>query len=224
MFIGHYAAAFALKGKVKDSSLGMLFIATQFVDILFFPFVVLGIEKMRFVENFTAVNDFDMYFYPFTHGLLSTAIWAVTFYAVYYFFINKNQPNRKAIAWAMALGVLSHWFADLVVHTPDLPLVTGEPKLGFGLWNNKLITFLTEAVLLIISVIFYLSRTKSVAKTGDYAAVGFTVFMLVVNYLNLYVLPKNDDIVSLTVSALGSYFIFAGIAFWVERKRVSYNS
>ena len=56
MFIGHYAAAFALKGKVKDSSLGMLFIATQFVDILFFPFVVLGIEKMRFVENFTAVN------------------------------------------------------------------------------------------------------------------------------------------------------------------------
>jgi membrane-bound metal-dependent hydrolase YbcI (DUF457 family) len=133
MFVGHYAAAFALKGKVKDSSLGMLFIATQFVDILFFPFVIIGIEKMRLVEGFTAVNDFDMYFYPFTHGLLGSVVWAVIFYAVYYLVFAKSNVSRNAIAWAMALGVLSHWFADLIVHTPDLPLVNGEPKFGFGL-------------------------------------------------------------------------------------------
>jgi hypothetical protein len=44
--------------------------------------------------------------------------------------------------------------------------------------------------------------------------------MLLVNYLNLYVLPKNDDINALTISALLSYFIFAGIARWVDKKRV----
>jgi hypothetical protein len=52
MFVGHYAAAFALKGKEKDASLGMLFIATQFVDILFFPFVLAGIENLKFVKGF----------------------------------------------------------------------------------------------------------------------------------------------------------------------------
>jgi hypothetical protein len=220
MFVGHYAAALALKGKVKGSSLGMLFIATQFVDILFFPFVILGIEKMRLVEGFSAVNDFDMYFYPFTHGLLGSVVWAVIFYAVYYFVLAKSNAGRNAIAWAMALGVLSHWFADLIVHTPDLPLVNGEPKLGFGLWNSKELTYSVEAVVLIAGLIYYLKNTTAVSKVGSYAATGFVVFMLLLNYLNLYVLPKNDDINALTISALLSYFVFAGIAHWIDKKRV----
>ncbi|MFT6205693.1 MAG: hypothetical protein ACI9V1_003245 [Spirosomataceae bacterium] len=220
MFVGHYAVAFALKGKVKDSSLGMLFIATQFVDILFFPFVLLGIEKMRLVEGFTAVNNFDMYFYPFTHGLLGSVVWAVIFYAVYYIVVAKGKANRKAIAWIMALGVLSHWFADLIVHTPDLPLVSGEPKLGFGLWESKELTYGVEAVLLIAGLIYYLKNTIAVSKIGNFAATGFVVFMLLVNYLNLYVLPKNDDINALTTSALASYFILAGVAYWADKKRV----
>jgi hypothetical protein len=69
MFVGHYALAFALKGKEKTTSLGMLFIATQFVDILFFPLTLLGIERINFVENFTARNNFDLEFMPYTHGL-----------------------------------------------------------------------------------------------------------------------------------------------------------
>lgn len=219
MFVGHYTAAFALKGKVKDTSLGMLFIATQFVDILFFPFVVYGIEKMRFVEGFTAVNDFDMYFYPFTHGLVGSVVWAAIFYAVYYFIIAKGSINRKAIAWAMALGVLSHWFADLIVHTPDLPIVNGEPKFGFGLWHSKEMTFAVEAIFLIVGLVFYLKKTSAVSKVGNYAAIGLVVFLLLVNYLNLYVLPKENDINVLTISALASFFIFAGIAHWVEKKR-----
>lgn len=52
MFVGHYAAAFALKAKVPKTSLGMLFLATQFVDILFFPFALWGIEHLEFVEGY----------------------------------------------------------------------------------------------------------------------------------------------------------------------------
>lgn len=219
MFVGHYAAAFVLKGKVKTSSLGMLFIATQFVDILFFPFVLLGFEKLRFVEGFTAVNNFDMYFYPFTHGLAGSLIWAAIFYALYYYFFSKNNVHRKAIAWAMALGVLSHWFADLIVHTPDLPIVNGEPKFGFGLWESKEATFVVEAVFLIAGLVYYLLNTSAASKLGKYIATGFVAFLLLVNYLNMYVLPKNDEINALTISALASFFIFAGIAHWVEKKR-----
>lgn len=219
MFVGHYAAAFALKGKFKDASLGMLFIATQFVDILFFPFVVLGIEKMRFVENFTAVNNFDMYFYPFTHGLLGSVCWAILFFIIYYLVIAKNNSNKNAIAWAMALGVLSHWFADLIVHTPDLPLLYGEPKLGFGLWENKLTTFLLETGLLVAGFIYYLKCTKSNSKYGDFWATQLLIFLIISSRINLYVLPKNDNINALTTSALASYFIFAGIAFWVDKHR-----
>ena len=53
MFIGHYSAALALKRVEKKVSLGWLFLAVQFVDILFFPLVLLGVERLTIVENFT---------------------------------------------------------------------------------------------------------------------------------------------------------------------------
>lgn len=219
MFVGHYAAAFALKGKEKGASLGMLFIATQFVDILFFPFAMMGIEKLRFVEGFTAVNNFDMYFYPYTHGLVGSLFWAVLFYVLYYFFVANGKTNRKGIAIVMALGVLSHWFTDLIVHSPDLPILSGDPKLGFGLWNNKWLTYLVEAALVIVGWLYYQKKTKAITMRGKYIGGIFVFFLLGLNYLNLFVLPANEDIASLTISALVFYFLLAGVAFWVDRQR-----
>jgi len=218
MFVGHYAAAFALKGKEPKASLGWLFIATQFVDILFFSFAVMGWEKMEFVEGLTETNDFHMEF-PFTHGLIGSLIWSLLFAGLYYLISGKKGSHTKSVALVLGLGVLSHWFADLLVHTPDLPLIHGEPKFGFGLWHNKLATFGLEAVVLLLGLWYYLKRTNAKNLLGKYAAIGFVVFLLLINYLNYYVLPPNHDLVGLTISALASYFLFAGLAFWVDTKR-----
>ena len=219
MFVGHYAAAFALKGKEKSASLGMLFIATQFVDILFFPFTLLGIERIKLVDNFTAVNNFDLEYMPYTHGLLGSLFWSVLFYVLYRYVFAKDKTNAKSIAMVMALAVLSHWFADLIAHTPDLPIINGEPKFGFGLWRNKLLTFITEAALLGISLYYYLKNTEALVPIGRYAAVGFTVFLILSAFVNFYLMPPEKNIVPLAISALVSYAAFAGIAFWVDRKR-----
>ncbi|OJJ21781.1 hypothetical protein BKI52_14870 [marine bacterium AO1-C] len=219
MFVGHYAAAFALKGKEKKASLGMLFIAAQFVDILFFPFVVIGIERLKFVPGFTAVNNFNLEYYPFTHGLLGSLFWAGLFYVGYRFVLVKNKPQKASIALVMALGVLSHWFTDLIVHTPDLPLVSGAPKFGFGLWKSKALTFAAEAILLVLSLWYYLRQTQAKSALGRYAAIAFIGFLLLINYLNMFVLPANDEINALTISALFFYFLFALIAHFVERSR-----
>ena len=216
MFVGHYAAAFALKGKEKGASLGMLFIATQFVDILFFPFVLAGFENLKFVKNFTAVNNFNMNYYPFTHGLVGAVFWSLLFYALYYFICTKKNKN---IATIMAIAVISHWFTDLIVHIPDLPLLHGDPKFGLGLWNNKLATYGVEAFLLIGGLLYYLKNTKASTNIGKYSAIVFVILLLLINYLNLYVLPANDDITSLTISALFFYFLFALIAYFIDKKR-----
>jgi hypothetical protein len=52
MFVGHYAASLALKKFEKRASLGVLFLAVQFVDILFFPLVLLGIERINITNIF----------------------------------------------------------------------------------------------------------------------------------------------------------------------------
>jgi membrane-bound metal-dependent hydrolase YbcI (DUF457 family) len=220
MFVGHYAAAFALKGKEKSTSLGMLFMAVQFVDILFFPFTLLGIERIKLVENFTAVNNFDLEFMPFTHSLLGSLFWAMLFYLLYRYFLAKNKVNSKDIALVMALGVLSHWFADLIAHTPDLPIINGEPKFGFGLWRNKLLTFLTEAGLLVLTLFYYLKKSQPVLPIGRYAAIGLIGLLIFASFMNFYVLPQETNMVKLALSALLAYFAFAGLAFWVDTKRV----
>ena len=95
------------------------FLAVQFVDILFFPFVMLGIERLNIIENFTSSTHFELEYMPYTHSLLATFYMGCpnlsTFFALY-----VVLPVR--IALVIAIGVMSYWFLDLLVHTPDLPL------------------------------------------------------------------------------------------------------
>ncbi len=183
MFIGHYAAAFSLKSVEKKASLGMLFIAVQFVDYLFFILVPLGVEKFRLVENYTAINHFDLYFYPYTHGLLASVIWAVLIYGLWRYMPSFKAMGNGRVALVMGLAVLSHWFVDLIVHTPDLPLLgDNSPKVGLGLWHNFMGTILLEVALLIGGLLLYLRSTKGVGALGKYAMIIFVV----INDLSLY--------------------------------------
>ncbi|MEE9372273.1 MAG: hypothetical protein V3V00_04395 [Saprospiraceae bacterium] len=203
MFIGHYAPALFLKGVENKASLGMLFIAVQFVDILFFPFVLMGIERLNIVPDFTPSTHFELIFYPYTHGLLASVLWGLAFYLIYRILIGKTKRNSIIIG----IAVLSHWFLDLLVHTPDLPLLGDNSlKLGFGIWNNSILTFVVEAGLLFAGLWYYLKNTNPVNNfIGKYGIILFSVFMLVLAYLNLFVLPAPENKIALTVSALGSY-------------------
>jgi hypothetical protein len=50
MFVGHYSASFAGKASDKPIPLWLLFVAVQFIDVLWSIFVLLGIEKVRSSE------------------------------------------------------------------------------------------------------------------------------------------------------------------------------
>ena len=53
MFIGHYAPAFAGATSSESPRLDALFVAAQLVDIAFFSFLILSIEKMRMLPGAT---------------------------------------------------------------------------------------------------------------------------------------------------------------------------
>jgi len=221
MFVGHYAASLALKSVDKTVSLGILFLAVQFVDILFFPLVLMGIEHFNIVENFTESTHFELDFMPYTHSLFASFLLAVGVYIVFRIVPSKETANRNKKALVMAIAVLSHWFFDLIVHTPDLPLLDdNSAKLGFGLWNNAIATYLLEAVLLIVGLGIYLKLTKATTFVGKYGMIIFVVLMLIINANNIFGPPLGSDVVTMAISALLMYFIFAGVAFWLDRKRI----
>src|SRR5437763_2436953 len=64
MFVGHYGVAFAVKTERNKIPLWVLFVAVQLLDFLWAPFVLLGIEKVRFVPGITATNALDLYYMP----------------------------------------------------------------------------------------------------------------------------------------------------------------
>lgn len=216
MFVGHYAASLALKKFEKRASLGILFLAVQFVDILFFPFVLLGIERINIVENFTQSTHFELEYLPYTHSLLAFVVWSGAAYALFRWVVVKNH----SVAIVVALAVFSHWLLDLLVHTPDLPLASdATTKLGLGLWNNAIATYTLEAGLLILGLWLYLRSTKAVTSVGKYGMGVFVGFLLLVNVANIFGPPMVDSELGLAVFALTSYLLFAAVAFWLDRKR-----
>ena len=216
MFVGHYAASLALKSYEKEASLGVLFLAVQFVDIVFFPLVLLGIERLNFIENYTASTHFELEYMPFTHSLLATLFWAGAAYALFRWVLLK----KNSVAVVIALAVFSHWLLDLVVHTPDLPLWSdASSKFGLGLWNHPVMTYALEAILLLGGLWLYLGSTSASSKTGKYGMAIFVLFLLLINVLNIFGPLQGENKLWLSITAMASYFSFAGVAFWLDKKR-----
>ena len=220
MFVGHYGAALALKSTERRLSLGILFLGVQLVDVLFFPFVMAGIERMRIVPNFTESTHFELIYMPYTHSLVASLAWAALVAGLAYT-LSGAAERRLSIAMVAGAAVLSHWLFDLVVHTPDLPLLTdSSPKIGFGLWNHALLTYAIEAALLLGGLWLYMRSTRAVRKSIA-ARLGVPIFvalLLVVNVQNLFGSPPPSFNAAFWM-AMGSYLGFAGIAFWLDRLR-----
>jgi hypothetical protein len=134
MFIGHYAPAFVVRKFDDVIPLWLLFLAVQFVDVLWSVFVMLGIEKAQIVPGITATNPLDLYYMPYTHSLVAAIGWAVVV-AVGMRFLSRFRSSRQSpLIDAM---VLSHWFLDLLVHRPDLPLYDNTAKVGWDYGTTR---------------------------------------------------------------------------------------
>jgi len=216
MFVGHYAAALALKKVDRTASLGLLFLGVQFVDILFFPFVLMGIERINIIENYTQSTHFELEYMPYTHSLLASFLCAGFIYIVF----RLIPPRSKSVALVMCIAVLSHWFFDLIVHTPDLPIWSdASTKLGFGLWNNAIATYVIESAFLAVGLWLYLRSTKATSSIGKYGMGIFVMILLFVNAINIFGPPFGDSKVSLATSALAMYFLFASAVHWLDGRR-----
>ncbi len=216
MFVGHYAASLALKKYEKTASLGILFLAVQFVDIVFFPLVLLGVERLNVVENFTDATHFELIYMPYTHSLVASLAWAALAYALFRWVVVKS----RRVAIVVAIAVASHWVLDLLVHTPDLPLWSdASPKLGLGLWNYAAATYVLEAALLLAGLWWYLRATRPTGAIGKWGMTAFVVVLLMINVVNLFGPLQGDSKVMLAATALLSYFLFAAVAFWLDTKR-----
>jgi hypothetical protein len=216
MFVGHYGPSFAAKALIKPVPLWVLFLAVQLLDVFWSIFVILGIEKVRIAPGITATNPLDLYYMPYTHSLAAAILWSLAALALYrVLFRSSGWPAAGVVGAA----VFSHWILDLLVHRPDLPLYDDAVKVGLGLWNYPAAAFALEVAFLFGGMVLYFRATEPVGAGGRYGMVIFGFVMLAVQSLVFFGPPPSSDKAA-AVTALGSYFVFAGVAWWLERKRI----
>jgi len=210
MFVGHYGVSLAAKRVAPTIPLWALFMAVQLLDVLWAPFILLGIEKVRIVPGITASNPLDLYYMPYTHSLLSALLWSAAALIVYRLFATWGPVGRAA--FVVALAVFSHWILDFLVHRPDLPLYDNTAKVGLGLWNVPAVAFALEAALLFGGM--WLSF-----GTGSVPRLRMVVFGLVMLAIQAYVFfgppPVSDTAAACT--ALAAYAVFAAVVARLER-------
>ena len=130
MFVGHYGPSLALRRASGGVPLWVLFLAVQFVDVLWALFVIFGVEKVRITPGFTESSPLDLYYMPYTHSLAASIGWALLLGWLASFVWSRRG------GFVVGACVLSHWFLDLPAHVADLPLWGDVYKVGFGLWNS----------------------------------------------------------------------------------------
>jgi membrane-bound metal-dependent hydrolase YbcI (DUF457 family) len=214
MFVGHYGPAFLAKRADRTIPLWVLFIAVQFLDVLWAPFVLLGIEKVRIIPGITKASPLDLYYMPYTHGLIGAIVLSVLF-ALTYQLLARPASSRSSVITGLA--VFSHWVLDLLVHRPDLPLWDNTAKVGLGLWNSPAIEIALEALLLLGGIWWCYGENLSRAK-------GVFVFgvVLVLIQIGSYFSPPPPSDKTIAVQAIASYIVFALIIWWLQdRKRTT---
>jgi len=212
MFVGHYGVSFAAKKAEPGVPLWVLFIAVQLLDVLWAPFVLLGIEKVRIVPGITASNPLDLYYMPYTHSLLAAIGWSVVAFLVYRFAVRAAPARAAAI---VGLAVFSHWLLDFLVHRPDLPLYDNSAKVGLGLWNFPAVALGLETVLLFGGMWLYF-RLGTARRT---ALLAFGLIMLGIQAYVFFGPPPVSDKAA-AATALVAYAVFAAVIRVLERRAV----
>jgi len=213
MFIGHFAVGLGGKNAAPQVKLGTLFMAAQFLDLLWPAFLILGFEHVKIDPGNTAFTPLDFYDYPLSHSLLTSIGWSVLFGGIY-FYLKKNLRNSLILGTA----VFSHWLLDFFTHRPDLPLAPGiQYYLGLGLWNSITGTILVEGTLFVTAIITYTKFTKPIDRTGNFAFWGMMALLLF-SYIANIASPPPPTMMAIAYAGLAQW-LFIAWGYWIDRHR-----
>src|SRR5215470_14866825 len=211
MFVGHYSVSFAGKAAEPRVPLWLLFVAVQFVDVLWAIFVLLGIEKVRIVPGITASNALDLYYMPYTHSLVGAIGWSLLAFVVCQW-IPTLRGKRTGLI--VALAIFSHWVLDLIVHRPDLPVYDSTFKMGFALWNYRMAAFVVELVVFLGGAALYL---RAATRKGRIAM--FVLVLVVVHVYGAFFFPPPPSDRAMALTALLFYAVLAFLAWWADPRQ-----
>lgn len=213
MFIGHFGFGFGAKALAPKVSLGTLFLAAQFVDLLWPTLLLSGAERVRIEPGATAVTPLLFEHYPISHSLLAVLGWSLLV-GFAYLLLRRDRLG------AVVLGalVISHWALDAIVHRPDLPLFPGSATvIGLNGWSSLPITLALEVPLFALGAWLYSRATTPKDASGRWGFASLVLFLAIVYVGNLFGAPPPS---AEAIAWVGqSQWLLVLWAYWVDNHR-----
>ena len=162
MIAGHFGFAAAVKSRVPETPLWALMLATVWLDIVFIPLFVMGIETTQPADDGHTGYGALIIHADYTHSLVGMALLSAILGVLAGLFWGK----RTGIV--VGLVAASHWLLDLFVHRGDLPILPGNfgnlPQFGFGMWRYPMAAASLELALVLVGAWMYWLAASRVAK------------------------------------------------------------
>ncbi|MCM2277256.1 MAG: hypothetical protein NDJ89_04215 [Oligoflexia bacterium] len=139
-------------------------------------------------------------------------LWGALFAGGSWFF---KKSGRSAVV--LGLCVVSHWFLDLLVHRPDLPVMpSGELRLGIGLWNHPWISVPLEGLLFLAAAALYWREFRPSTRGRRLGLLALVMLLLGI-WIGSLLGPPPPGIA--TVGAVGlAQWLFVAWAYRVDQR------
>jgi hypothetical protein len=152
-----------MKWRERQAPLWALMLATVWLDIIFVPLLLTGVETIEPVPGTHGGYGAVIIHADYTHSLVG----ALGISAIF--------GGLTAVWWGRRTGfvlgavVFSHWLLDLVVHRADMPILPGGqgtlPRLGLGLWRFPNAAMSAELALVIAGAWLYWRAARQTAAS-----------------------------------------------------------
>ena len=212
MFLGHFGLGLAGKRLAPRMSLGSLFLGVQFADLLFWILALVGAEHFRVSPGATRVTPMDFFDYPYSHSLFALVLWGLVLGSIYWI-----ARSSLAGGIVLAIGVVSHWVLDVVVHRRDMPLGLHGPYFGLQLWKSLPLTLAVEGVLFVAGIGVYLGETRARDSVGVWAFWALVVFLAAAWLASVLGPPPSSERVVAWVGV--AMWLFVPWGWWIDRHR-----
>lgn len=184
MFIGHFGLGFAAKPLAPRTSLGTLFLAAQWIDLVWPTLLLLGVERVIIDPALPGLTPLAFVHYPYTHSLAAVLAWALLLGGVYFALTRYARG-----AWVVGALVASHWLLDALVHRADLPLsFSGATRIGLGLWQSApMAAIAIEVLVFVVGVLlFWRAFVRDASRRARWGAAALIAFLALIHLGNLF--------------------------------------
>ena len=162
MFVGHLGVGLALSSRSRRFRLGPLLGATLLLDVLLGVFVLAGMEQVIVPPDF-ATGHFLEFVFPYSHGLLSSVLWASLTAAMAgagWLLLGRAPLPPGSPGWRSSrTSSATRWSTSAVC-----PPRRGLSHVGLGVWRAMPWALALEVLLLAGGVALFLRSREGLSR------------------------------------------------------------